>query len=423
MEHIESFQRYSRFKVWGVNTALGFPKALKHLRFSIILLHYSLPVPPTGSEIAGLRPHLTQPFRRYLDECSTSYKVVFYQDEHYYCQQRIAFLNRYRVACVYTLVKPAQFEDVYRECDYGPKLVNTLPGYVSNELVEASHRFTVANADRGIDVGYRGRQLDYYMGKGAQEKVEIANGFKERADGLGLSLDTETEERFRVYGDAWYQYLANCRAVLGVEAGISIFDTSGEIRVEYDRLMALKPDMSFEEVSELHLAKWEDRIPYRNCSPRNFEAAAFRVCQILFEGGYSGIMQPMVHYIPLRKDFSNFDDVIKAFRDTELRRELTENAFRDLIAAPTYRYEEFIKIFDQELVDAGLQPDTSVHGERKVASALYGGPSETKPRMGILQLIKLHLMYYPFPGRYSLFPGRQFLRPFLRPLYDLLRNG
>ena len=64
-----------------------------------------------------------------------------------------------------------------------------------------------------------------------------------------------------------------------------------------------------EEAYELLLYQYEDNIPYRTISPRHFEASALRLCQILLEGKYSGVMRPMVHYIPLKKDFSNFDEV------------------------------------------------------------------------------------------------------------------
>jgi len=37
----------------------------------------------------------------------------------------------------------------------------------------------------------------------------------------------------------------------------------------------------------------------------------------------------MVHYIPLKKDFSNFEEVMRMYRDESLRRELTENCYRD----------------------------------------------------------------------------------------------
>ena len=80
-------------------------------------------------------------------------------------------------------------------------------------------------------------------------------------------------------------------------------------------------------------ATGEEEIPYRTISPRHLEAAAFRVCQILFEGRYAGLLEPMVHYIPLRKDFSNLDEVLDRFRDADLRAQIAENAYRDLIAS------------------------------------------------------------------------------------------
>ena len=55
----------------------------------------------------------------------------------------------------------------------------------------------------------------------------------------------------------------------------------------------------------------------------------------------------MVHYIPLQKDFGNFDEVVQLYYNAALRRELTENAYRDLIASGHYSYRQFIADFDQ----------------------------------------------------------------------------
>ena len=79
---------------------------------------------------------------------------------------------------------------------------------------------TVPEEQRTIDIGYRGRRLAYYMGRGAQEKHEIGRGVLERAAAAGLRVDIDTEESSRLYGVSWYRFMANCRAVLGVEAGV-----------------------------------------------------------------------------------------------------------------------------------------------------------------------------------------------------------
>jgi hypothetical protein len=70
-------------------------------------------------------------------------------------------------------------------------------------------------------------------------------------------------------------------------------------------------------------------------------------------------MEPLVHYIPLRKDFSNLDEVLERFKDTLCRRELTENAHRDLIASDRFGYQRLVDGFDRVLADAGLQPGGS----------------------------------------------------------------
>jgi hypothetical protein len=130
------------------------------------------------------------------------------------------------------------------------------------------------------------------MGRGAQEKSEIGRRFAELSDGLGLQVDIATDEEDRLYGDAWYRFLGSCRAVLGVEAGVSIFDLDGEARAATEELLAREPDLSFEEVSARILHRWEDHVFYRTVSPRHFEAAAFATCQILSRARIPGCSRP-----------------------------------------------------------------------------------------------------------------------------------
>ena len=61
-EHIRSFQRYGRFKVWPVNTYWGFPAALEEFEFQAIILHYSL--------FAWVPFPLGEAFRTYVAESS-----------------------------------------------------------------------------------------------------------------------------------------------------------------------------------------------------------------------------------------------------------------------------------------------------------------------------------------------------------------
>lgn len=404
-EHVNAFEQHSRFKVWNVNTALGFPPELKDLRFSVILLHYSL---------FGLPIILDDKFLRFIKENRDSYKIAFLQDEYRYWPERSEFINFYEIDCIYTLLEPEYFDITYGEKTRVPKIVYNLPGYVSRGLLFSAKMYKKPDSMRTIDVGYRGRRLPYYLGRESQEKHLIGEEFKKRAAPIGLRVDIETEETKRIYGKAWPMFLANCKAVLGVEAGVSVFDIDNVVRPQYAEMCEGHPDVSFpkcsfEEVYEAILAPHEGKIYYRTISPRHFEAAAFHICQILFEGKYSGILQPMVHYIPLKKDFSNFERVIHSFRDSELRKELTENAYRDLIASGKYSYQHFIETFDEELLALGLSPEISHSDAEKIT-----------------QLINRHkLRRYLSIGwtvvRHTEFPGRDLMKPILKPILKRLR--
>jgi hypothetical protein len=389
MEHVEAFGKHSRYKVWKLNTELRFPRELARIRFPVVVLHYSL-WGTTGY-------HLDEGFLSWLAAGRDSRKIAFFQDEHHYCGQRFAFINRHKIDCIYTLIEPRYVPLVYGKYTSVPRVVHNIPGYVSDDLPDKAARFRLPPAERPIDVGYRGRELSYYMGRGAREKTEIAHEFRRRAAGAGLALDIETREGSRLYGDSWHRFLGSCKGFLGVEAGVSIFDLEDAVRTEYERLIRSEPGMTFEEMEERLLSRWEDNVYYRTISPRHFEAASFETCQILYEGRYSGILEPMRHYIPLKKDFSNFDEVLRMFRDEACRREITQRARRDLIDSGKYSYRSFIRSFDEEL--PGMRPAAELDaGVISNVDALLAADHARR----ILKVKAKGLLYKQFPGRRNL---------------------
>ncbi len=349
IEHINSFQNYSKFNIIKVNTALGFPSKIKGLQFPVVVLHYSL---------FGTYPYpMADEFRTYIAENKNSYKIAFFQDEYYYCRQRFDFLNRYKIDSVFTLLEKDSFKLVYEKYSDVSDITHNLTGYVSDNLVELGNKLTKPFSKRHIDIGYRARQLPYYMGKGAQEKHLIAELFKKHVNDMNLKLDIETKENKRIYGGSWFGFMSECSAMLGVEAGVSVYDLNGEVRMKIDRFLEDQPSATFDEAHEAILNPYEDLVPYRMLSPRHFESAALRVAQILFEGNYSGVLKPMEHYIPLKKDFSNIKEVLELFRDVEFREEITDRAYNGLIASGEYSYRNFMVRFDEHLISKGFIPD------------------------------------------------------------------
>jgi hypothetical protein len=364
-DHLESFERYSRFGIRPVNTDWPLPERVAELDFELVIVHYSC----VG---AGLYP-LTEDHLKWL-KTSRGHKVLFMQDENRYCGHRFWFCDEVGFDTVYTCLEPSEFEKVYGSHTGVPRIRTNIPGYVSEKMIAEGERLGVPDRERPVDVGYRGRPLPPYSGRGGLEKYEIGRRFADLAADTDLVLDIGLEEEDRLYGEDWPQFLARCKAVLGVESGVTVYDLDDRVADQYEQLTEEGVKVGVDDLTEA--VELEDRVYYRTISPRHFEAAAMRTCQILFEGRYSGAMEPMVHYIPLRKDFSNFDEVLERFRDPDLRHELTENAYRDLIASGDYSYERFIEGFDEDLIEAGLVPEDSAshavdeaidHGRRRRA--------------------------------------------------------
>ncbi len=69
---------------------------------------------------------------------------------------------------------------------------------------------------------------------------------------------------------------------------------------------------------------------YRAISPRVFEAAMTKTCQILTRGDYSGVIEPDIHYIPIEPDFSDYKEALSKFRDLSFRNQIIEKG--------TYRF-------------------------------------------------------------------------------------
>ena len=364
-EHVGAFSQHSRFPVWAVNTELGFPVGLDSVRFSAIVLHYSL--------FGTADYKLDERFLDYLGRSREhAFTVAFFQDEHRFCARRFAFLDEYGIDCVYTCLEPSEWDAVYRSHTSVRELRTTIPGLVSNALVEAASRLAFDGSERPIDVGYRGRPLEPYMGRGALEKHEIGVRFKELAADRGLVLDIAGGEHDRIYGEGWYRFVGRCTSVLGTESGVSIFDVEDEVYPAYQAAVRDRTPAN-EERFRAAAEAWEDRIYYRTISPRQFEAAALGTCQILFRGRYSGAMEPMVHYIPLEKDFSNLDEVLTLHRDRAVRDELVANARRDLVDSRAYSYERLVGELDALLVGQGLDPGVSDDVRARVDAALAHG--------------------------------------------------
>lgn len=336
-DHLDAFVDFSRHQVTQLSFLRRLPSRLKLERFDVIVIHYSI-------AIGYLRDHYINAETQARVRAFDGLKVVFIQDEYRSVHSVWESLENLRADVLFTCVPEGEIEKVYPE-GVLPQVtkVNTLTGYVPRNLARRTPRKI---AGRPIDAGYRSRKPPFWLGRLGYEKREIASTFIERAKGSGLKLDISCEEADRIYGAKWIDFVSSCKAMLGVESGASVFDFTGGLQKTVDEYTAANPGADFEAVHKTFLQSYEGKIRLNQISPRCFEAAALGTVMVLYEGEYSGILQPGRHYIPLKKDFSNFEEVVELLRDDKALQEIADRTREEIALNPDYSYKSFIENFD-----------------------------------------------------------------------------
>ena len=172
------------------------------------------------------------------------------------------------------------------------------------------------------------------------EKELIANYFTTHlSEKYNLDISLDPTKRFSAAGYA--KFLLSCKGQIGTESGYDYFSLTDSKRIQVNKFVGNHPNYSFDEIYKKFFSTYPLGVSMRIISGRQVEAAACKTIQLLFEGCYSGFLLPDIHYIPLKKDFSNIDEALEKFEDESFCLKLTSNAY-DLVSQ-RFTYERLIK--------------------------------------------------------------------------------
>ena len=336
LDHINAFARFSRHRVRNFN-----PKAMRRNlaldldEFDVVVIHYSVVLSSEQYVAQDLRDKL----RRFR-----GLKIAFIQDDYRWVDRATAAVRDAGVTVLFTIAPEPAAGQLYDERLPGVRRVLTLTGYVPDNLRDRPLR---PQRERAIDVGYRARDLPFWLGRLTREKAFIGQRFLELAPAYGLRCDIASGEQDRIYGDHWIDFVSSSRAALGTGSGASIADFDGNAERKVRAYLRAHPAAPFEEVHEAILQPYEGNVVVNVISPRIFEAASLGTGLIMFPGDYSGVVSPGEHYIVLEKDFSNMDEVVAQLRDDSLMEAMASRTHDDVIKSGRWSYASFIAEFDR----------------------------------------------------------------------------
>jgi hypothetical protein len=339
-DHLYSFERFSGQRVFYVNLAVrSIPKRLLRTRFDVVVFHTSL---LSSRWVMWL-------WRRVVSRAlalprGDEVRVAFPQDEFLRSKLVSEFAADADVDMIFSVAPETEWAKLYPDVDRERvSFHRVLTGYLDEDTLDRVAGLSRPLDDRPLELGYRAYPVPPWLGRHGMLKGTVAEQVRAAAVPRGLAVDISTLLSDTFYGDDWFRFLAQCRYQLGVEGGASVLDADGSIKERTEAFLAHNPEASFEQTEAACFPGHDGEIALFALSPRHLEACATRTCQVLLEGTYNGVLRPGMHYIELKRDLSNLEDVLDTVERDDLRGEIVERAYQDVVASGRYTYRSFVE--------------------------------------------------------------------------------
>lgn len=338
-EHLDAFRKYSKSTWSYLDISLIDHNDTRLDLFDVIVVHYSVRLPFGQLSDTGIRK---------LSNFQ-GLRVLFIQDEYDNTNLAKKIIGQASFDLVFSVVPDRSMSKIYPAGDFPKtKFVNVLTGYVPDELASQSATQNYPSS-RPLVLAYRGRPLPLRYGRLGQEKVIIGQTVKDYCLAHNISCDIEWQEHNRIYGQNWYAFIASAKAMLGSESGSNVFDWDGDLTEVIELFQKASPNVTEKEIYDKIIKKREVDGLMNQISPRIFEMAAAKTAMVLFEGSYSGVLKPGVHYLPLKKDFSNLPVIIAELKNDIKIDAMVDVSYQDIIRSGNYGYRKFVGFVDKEM--------------------------------------------------------------------------
>lgn len=311
----------------GSRALLKLQQRLTTQKFDLVLYHYSF----LGQRAWGpLFPNLRDRWAWLSD--LKGFKVALPQDEGSYSALLEDWMLDLGVEAVGSVHFERNSQILYQSLKKAAHIFPVLPGYLPSKNPFAED-FVLPNR-RDFTVGYWARNLPYWVGSHGQLKGDI--GRAALALKLPGRIDISVSATSHLQGRSWTKLLGNSLITLGAEGGYSALDRYGEVRALYEYFQTqVGTHGSFEDFDRTVFPGWDDYQLF-TITPRHLEAAALGCVMVLVEGQYSDVLQSGLHYVPVKKDFSNLREALDIAQAPQEAEMLRRNAYKDLVSPGKY---------------------------------------------------------------------------------------
>lgn len=346
-DSIEAFKNFSKLDIYYLPINTIVPLNINLSRFDCLILHYGICL---YNKTTFLNERLFKQIAKFK-----KLKIYLAQDEYTTPVHAIKKIRELGIHHIFSCIpNEYAFREVYPKNEL-PDIsfdLGILAGYVSEDLEKID---AINLRDRKLDIIYRGNNLGYLYGSLGAEKFKIGMDFIEILKKNNLKADIDWRPESKIFGEQWIKFLQSGRVMLCTESGSSLIHKTEEVK-EYLLPSATlahqcKNWQEYEYAAKKYKKYLQDdrKVVISGISPKVFEAIACKTVLVCNEGYYSGVLKPNIHYISLRKDLSNIDEVVAKIKDLTYLEAMSEKAYNDIIVSGYYTYKELIKCIDSRI--------------------------------------------------------------------------
>ena len=279
----------------------------------VIILHSAI----------GDNVKLIQPYKNYLLN-RKGQVLSFLGNEYSLMKEKKKFLSEIEVDYIASQLPEMAFRSVYS--DMNAKLIAAPHALQQKFYIPPMHK-------KKFDISFVGARYPLFIGD--NERNTLIDYVSKETPYFNNNISIGKNKNMPRH--MWKELLQNSRATVGAEAGTYFLDSEGELMEKAKSFENENPDCTLEELIQEIFEKTP--IKYINgkaISSRHFEPIGTKCCQILLEGTYNGILKEDEHFIGVKKDYSNFDEVIEKYKNPRKRKEIVDSAYDHVITHHTY---------------------------------------------------------------------------------------
>lgn len=255
--------------------------------------------------------------------------LVFIGNEYDLLDEKIAFIKRVKAERICSQLPISAARYLYEGIDGGSIL--SMPHALNPKVYTPP-----ADEDsRDVDIGFIGDI--YWPFVGDEERTLLIRHFEAHGADYGLKCDIRAGQMLRLPRDEWAAFLRRSKGLIGAESGTYYLNDFGKLLTRArDYNLKENQKASFEEVFDKFYAGVTPGVSGKSVSSRHFEPIGAKCCQVLLEGDYNGTLIAGEHYIPIKRDLSDVNEAVRAFKDDGYRQKIAQQAYDHVMAHHTY---------------------------------------------------------------------------------------